>query len=230
MRRSPACSSRPSNRSGADWAPLVAAIAAATMILGTVVGVAQSNLKRMLGVFEHRARRISAGGLVAANDVGKGRDSLLPAGVRRDQPRRLRRDRAARHAGAAERRAARLRRPVAHASPACRADDGMPAVARRAAADRRVHRQVVHLQRRRQRRLLRPGDHRRADQRGVGLLLPARRRDDVHGRARCRRPGARAGDGIGMAALALAIVAIFYLGILPSQVLTFAAESISTIF
>jgi NADH-quinone oxidoreductase subunit N len=34
----------------------------------------------------------------------------------------------------------------------------------------------------------------------------------------------------GMAALAVAIVAIFYLGILPTQVLDFAAESIATIF
>src|SRR5262245_32033879 len=32
----------------ADWAPIVWVIAAATMILGTVVGVAQTNLKRML--------------------------------------------------------------------------------------------------------------------------------------------------------------------------------------
>jgi len=34
----------------------------------------------------------------------------------------------------------------------------------------------------------------------------------------------------GMAALAVAIVAIFYLGILPTQVLNLAAESIATIF
>src|SRR5690606_10918193 len=32
----------------ADWAPVVWVLAAATIILGTVVGVAQSNLKRML--------------------------------------------------------------------------------------------------------------------------------------------------------------------------------------
>ena len=32
----------------ADWAPVVWLLAAATMILGTVVGVAQTNLKRML--------------------------------------------------------------------------------------------------------------------------------------------------------------------------------------
>jgi len=36
--------------------------------------------------------------------------------------------------------------------------------------------------------------------------------------------------GLGMAALALSIVAIVYLGILPTQVLNVAAASISTIF
>ena len=35
---------------------------------------------------------------------------------------------------------------------------------------------------------------------------------------------------MGMAALALAIVAIFYLGILPTQVINLASESIATIF
>ena len=36
--------------------------------------------------------------------------------------------------------------------------------------------------------------------------------------------------GIGMAALTLAIVAIFYLGVLPTQILDLAAASIATIF
>jgi NADH-quinone oxidoreductase subunit N len=36
--------------------------------------------------------------------------------------------------------------------------------------------------------------------------------------------------GIGMAALVASIAAIFYLGILPSRALAFAAQSISTIF
>jgi NADH-quinone oxidoreductase subunit N len=53
------------------WTPLVAALAALTMILGTVVGVAQNNLKRMLGYSS-----IAHGGylmvaLVAANQLGK---------------------------------------------------------------------------------------------------------------------------------------------------------------
>ena len=55
----------------ADWAPLVAVIAAATMILGTVVGVAQSNLKRMLAYSSIAHGGYLLVGLVAANDVGK---------------------------------------------------------------------------------------------------------------------------------------------------------------
>ena len=54
-----------------DWAPVVAIIAAATMILGTVVGVAQSNLKRMLAYSSIAHGGYLLVGLVAANQVGK---------------------------------------------------------------------------------------------------------------------------------------------------------------
>jgi NADH:ubiquinone oxidoreductase subunit 2 (subunit N) len=37
-------------------------------------------------------------------------------------------------------------------------------------------------------------------------------------------------SGVGMAALVMSILAILYLGILPTQVLDYAAESIATIF
>jgi NADH-quinone oxidoreductase subunit N len=54
-----------------DWTPLVAALAALTMLLGTVVGVAQSNLKRMLGYssIAHGGYLLLA--LVAANQLGR---------------------------------------------------------------------------------------------------------------------------------------------------------------
>ena len=55
----------------ADWAPLVWIIAAATMIVGTVVGVAQSNLKRMLAYSSIAHGGYLLVGLVAANQVGK---------------------------------------------------------------------------------------------------------------------------------------------------------------
>jgi len=55
----------------ADWAPVIAAIAAATMIMGTVVGVAQTNLKRMLAYSSIAHGGYLLVGLVAANQVGK---------------------------------------------------------------------------------------------------------------------------------------------------------------
>jgi NADH-quinone oxidoreductase subunit N len=55
-----------------SWADAVWAIAAATMIVGTVVGVAQSNVKRMLAYSSigHGGYLLVA--LLAGNDVGKG--------------------------------------------------------------------------------------------------------------------------------------------------------------
>ena len=54
-----------------DWTPIVWVLAAATMILGTVVGVAQSNLKRMLAYSSIAHGGYLLVGLVAANQVGK---------------------------------------------------------------------------------------------------------------------------------------------------------------
>jgi NADH-quinone oxidoreductase subunit N len=56
----------------AEWAPTLWAVAAATMIVGTVVGVAQSNIKRMLAYssIAHAGYLLVA--LIAANDTGKG--------------------------------------------------------------------------------------------------------------------------------------------------------------
>src|SRR2546428_53905 len=55
-----------------DWAPVIWVVAAATMILGTVVGVSQSNVKRMLAYssIAHGGYLLLA--LVSANDVAKG--------------------------------------------------------------------------------------------------------------------------------------------------------------
>ena len=54
-----------------EWAPIIWWIAAATMVLGTVVGVAQSNLKRMLAYSSIAHGGYLLVGLVAANEVGK---------------------------------------------------------------------------------------------------------------------------------------------------------------
>ena len=118
------------------------------MIVGTVVGVVQTNVKRMLAYSSIAHGGYLLLGLVAANDAGKapilfyllayavtnlGAFGIVALLGTAERPAR---------------RAARLRRPVAIAARAGRADDDVPAVARRLSADRRLHRQVVHLQRR----------------------------------------------------------------------------------
>jgi NADH-quinone oxidoreductase subunit N len=56
----------------AEWAPMLWAVAAATMIVGTVVGIAQTSIKRMLAYssIAHAGYLLVA--LIAANDTGKG--------------------------------------------------------------------------------------------------------------------------------------------------------------
>jgi NADH-quinone oxidoreductase subunit N len=56
----------------ADWGPVAWAVAAATMIVGAVVGVAQANVKRMLAYSSVAHGGYLLVALLAANDVGKG--------------------------------------------------------------------------------------------------------------------------------------------------------------
>jgi NADH-quinone oxidoreductase subunit N len=54
-----------------DWAPVVWVIAAATMVVGTVVGVAQTSLKRMLAYSSIAHGGYMLLGLISGSDVGK---------------------------------------------------------------------------------------------------------------------------------------------------------------
>jgi NADH-quinone oxidoreductase subunit N len=56
----------------ATWYPVFWGLAAVTMVLGTVVGVAQTNLKRMLAYSGIAHAGYLLVGLTAANDVGRG--------------------------------------------------------------------------------------------------------------------------------------------------------------
>ena len=58
--RSCACSSSPLEPLKAEWVPVLSVIAAATMILGTVVGVRPDQRQADARVLEHRARRLPA--------------------------------------------------------------------------------------------------------------------------------------------------------------------------
>ena len=66
----------------ADWTPVLWVLAILTMVLGTVVGVAQSNLKRMLAYssIAHGGYLLVA--LVAGQRGGEGGYPLLPGRVR----------------------------------------------------------------------------------------------------------------------------------------------------
>jgi len=55
----------------AEWLPVLSAVAGLTMIVGTVVGVAQSSVKRMLAYSSIAHAGYLLVGLLAANDAGK---------------------------------------------------------------------------------------------------------------------------------------------------------------
>ena len=174
-----------------QWEPVIWMLSAASMILGAVAGVVQRNVRRMLAYssIAHAGYLLMA--MAAGNDMGKGAIlfylltyALTSVGAFGITALVATRD-------ARQRRSRRLRRARDAPAAARVSDDDLPAVARRLSADRRLHRQVVSVQRRGQRRRLRPCHHRRAHERRLGVLLPARRGDDVH-----VRPAVdRAGDG-----------------------------------
>ena len=57
----------------AQWGPILWVVAAATMIVGTVVGVAHVRRQTHAGVFEHRPWRVSARGAARGERlIGKG--------------------------------------------------------------------------------------------------------------------------------------------------------------
>ena len=88
----------------AHWVPVVSVIAALTMILGTVVGVAQTSVKRMLAYSSIAHAGYLLVGLAATNAAGKAAILFYVVAYAVDQPRRLRRARGARDAGSAARR------------------------------------------------------------------------------------------------------------------------------
>jgi NADH-quinone oxidoreductase subunit N len=212
-----------------EWAPVVAVIAIATMVLGTVVGVAQSNLKRMLAYSSIAHGGYLLVGLVAANQVGKAAilfyllaysvTNLAAFGViallgTRDKANDNLRD----YAG------------LWHARPALAALmtvcllslGGLPPTAGfigkwyifSAAVSAGYYSLAI-----------------------IGMLTSVvsvffylRVVVMMYMADRDGEPVQVRITGLGMAALAVSIAAIFYLGVLPTQVLDLAANSIATIF
>ena len=212
-----------------DWVPVLSAIAGLTMILGTVVGVAQTSVKRMLAYSSIAHAGYLLVGLVAANSAGKaailfylvayavtnlGAFGVLAALSSADRPHDDMRD----FAGLWQDRPGLaglltvFLLSLGGFPPTVgfvgkwyifnAADAGRAGIARHS---------------------------RRAHERRLRLLLPPHRRADVHdGRTRARPPSR--GVRLAMAGMLLALVAVFYLGVLPGRLLSIAAESVASIF
>ena len=182
-----------------QWSGPLEAIAIATMVVGTVVGVAQSNVKRMLAYssIAHAGYLLVA--LIAANDVGKGAilfylltyavTNLGAFGVIGLVER----------ADGTGRQDQRLRRALERSARARRVDDDLSSIPRRISAARWLHRKMVRVHSRDESRILLACDRRRAHQRHLRLLLPAYRGDDVHdvSAVDARHPSRASGGGTG---------------------------------
>ena len=200
------------------------------MVVGTVVGVLQTNVKRMLAYSSIAHAGYLLLGIVAANDGGQGGGAVLPARLRRRQIGALG---IVALLGTAERPHDQLRdfaglwntRPglAGLMTVFLLSLGGFPPTAGF------IGKWYIFSRGGAGRALL-ARDHRRPVQRRVGVLLPAHRGDDVHdGGGRC----AGAAGGVRHCrwpALNVAMVATFYLGILPARVIDYALQSIQTIF
>jgi NADH-quinone oxidoreductase subunit N len=198
---------------GPGWAPIVGVIAAATMILGTVVGVAQGNLKRMLAYssIAHGGYLLVGLAYSLTNLAALGVIAMLGA---RDRANDSLRD----YAGLWN-----TNPGLAALMTVCLLSlGGLPPTAGfigkwyifQAAVSAGYYWLAIigvltsvvsvffYLR--------------------VVVMMYMAERDGTHAPARV--------TGFGMVALALSIVVIFYLGILPTPVLDFAGKSIATIF
>ena len=213
-----------------EWMPVLSVIAGLTMIVGTVVGVAQTSVKRMLAYSSIAHAGYLLVGLVAANTAGKaailfylvayavtnlGAFGVLAALSTPDRPHDEVRD----FAGLWQRTA----RPG-------RAADDLPALARRVPADGRLRRQVVHLQRRRAAGTL-------ISLAILGVLTSVvsvffyLRIVVMMYMVEDKAPGHRpAVPRVALAGMLIAAATVFYFGIMPGSLLRVAAESVASIF
>ena len=213
----------------ADWMPVLSVIAGATMIVGTVVGVAQTNVKRMLAYSSIAHAGYLLLGLIAANGDGQGArccSTCWPTPSRtsaRFGIVALLGTRTNEHDELRDFAACGTTRPglAALMTVFLLSLGGFPPTAG-FIGKWYIFTAAV-------RRLLLARHHRRAHQRRLGLLLPAHRRHDVHGGGK-REAETPAVSPLATAGLALAVVGIFYLGILPSGIINIALSSIDTIF
>jgi NADH-quinone oxidoreductase subunit N len=162
------------------WQPLLWTLAVLTMTFGNVSALVQTSVKRLLAYSSIAHAGYALIGLVAGTPAGGGRAALLPRRLHLHERGRVRRAAGAQPQWRAQRAP---ERPVGGRTPASRArrgHDRLHAVARRHAAHRRLHRQVLSVLRRARRRLRVAGGDRGPEQPGVRGVLPGCAHPHVH--------------------------------------------------
>ena len=172
-----------------DWRATLWAVAIASMLIGAILGITQTDVKRMLAYSSVAHAGFLLLGVIALTQAGDVGDVLLSAHLRLRDHRRARAGHAGPQRGRRGRPGVAVGRPGQAVADAGRADDAVPAVVRRYTADQRLHRQAHPVQRRDRRRNGSAGGGRDDRHRDHRVLLPEDRRADVLLRAAAGRPG-----------------------------------------
>ena len=125
-----------------EWRGVLWAVAIVSMVIGAVIGLTQTDIKRMIAYSSVAHAGFLLLGAIVDHRAGPVRHAVLPAGLRLHHDRRVRRD----QPGARRRRRGDPPVAVGRAGQALaggrRGDDVPAARARRHPADQRLHRQV----------------------------------------------------------------------------------------
>jgi NADH-quinone oxidoreductase subunit N len=155
----------------ANWIAAVCVLSAVSMILGNVIAIPQTNIKRMLAYSSIAQAGYMLSGLIAADAAGVKGILFTPCCTSSQAPAFCRRHRRTSEQELGCHR--RLRRPFpARAAAGCR-HDGFAAVDGGHSAAGRLRRQILPVCRRSPKRLSVGGVYRLHHVDGVGLLLPA---------------------------------------------------------
>ena len=143
--RSCGCSTSAFTTTRWDWRPVIWAVAVITMVVGAILGLTQTDVKRMLAYSSIAHAGFILVGVLALDRQGVSSHDVLPADLRLHDDRRVRRG----DAGPRRRRRGHPPVPVVRPGQALavagRRVHAVPARPRRHPADQRVHRQVRGL-------------------------------------------------------------------------------------
>ena len=164
------------------WAIALWVLAALTMTAGNLIAIVQTNIKRMLAYSAIAHAGYLLVGMTAAGPQAGSAVLYYLLAYAFTNLGAFAVVVALEHRASISDEISDYRGLSRRAPGACRRDDDLPALADGRASAGRLHRQVLHFQRRAQRGLCLAGGNRGAEQRDVRILLLLCDRNDVHGR------------------------------------------------